>query len=493
MDRMAMDTENRQASESLGAVSAVKQTPATGPSHSSPPHPPQGGAGGQPRFPTGFPRMLPPMVAQAVHLQGQLREHARLPRPAQLRTQAAQTSLLLRHAASCSPFWKQRLESVGALADPAAFGRIPILTRAEIRAAGESMRARLPGMPDREFATTRTSGSTGQPVAVEQAILVHKPLYEAVKLLDHEWHGRDARGTRCAIRDARDAEGASWGDIFALLGPTGRSGVRSMIDHPPETLLGWLRQSRPHYLVTTPVMAQRLARLALAEGRAGPPIRQILTFGEVVTPEIREICRTAFGARICDRYSCEELGWIALQCPKHDHLHVMSATVRVEIVDDQGRPCGVGEPGRVLLTALQGYAMPLIRYELGDVAEWGPDCDCGITLPVLRNIQGRRRNFLRLPDGSERIARLTGDHWHELPMVEEYRVVQYADTSIEVFLRATRPLSEAERETARALLRRVLGHPFEIFVTETERIDWGTRWKREDFVRLDTPRPAAPG
>jgi len=133
--------------------------------------------------------------------------------------------------------------------------------------------------------------------------------------------------------------------------------------------------------------------------------------------------------------------------------------------------------------------MPLIRYAIGDVAEWGPPCDCGLTLPVLQRVLGRRRNFLRLPDGSVRLARLAGDHWHEMPEVQEFRLVQYRDGIIEAFLRCTGPLGEAGQARARDLIRRVLGFPFEVVVTETDRIDWGRSYKREEFVQVDRPWP----
>lgn len=111
-----------------------------------------------------------------------------------------------------------------------------------------------------------------------------------------------------------------------------------------------------------------------------------MTLGSLVTDEIREIVMEGLGTRIVDRYSTEETGYIALQCPKHNHFHVISPVTHVEIVDEDNNPCPVGTPGRVLLTSMQSYAMPLVRYEIGDMAEWGEPCDCGITLPVIKKL-----------------------------------------------------------------------------------------------------------
>jgi phenylacetate-CoA ligase len=64
--------------------------------------------------------------------------------------------------------------------------------------------------------------------------------------------------------------------------------------------------------------------------------------------------------------------------------------IYAEILDDADRPCAPGEVGRVVVSTLHNYAMPLFRYDLGDLAEVGPPCECGRTLPVLNRIVGRQ-------------------------------------------------------------------------------------------------------
>jgi phenylacetate-CoA ligase len=264
----------------------------------------------------------------------------------------------------------------------------------------------------------------------------------------------------------------------------------NMIAHDPDWLSLWLQEKQPDYLATTPAMALRLAEIAVADPARRIPLREILTYGEVVTPELRLRAREAFGARVSDRYSCEEVGWIAAQCPHADHLHVLTLSTIVEIVDNEGGPCAPGQPGRVLLTDLHGYAMPLLRYEIGDLAEWGEPHGCGIHLPVLSRIWGRSRSFVRRPDGSLRLARLTGDHWRRHAPIREYRVVQYADGLIEAFVVPERPLSPSEDTALKAMLVEVFDHPFNIIITETSRIDWTSRWKREDVTVVDWLRQA---
>ncbi|WP_419895986.1 hypothetical protein [Roseomonas sp. USHLN139] len=432
----------------------------------------------------GFPTILPPDTAIAAHICRQLGQHARLRPAEQEALSLQQRQLLLTHARRHSAFWRERLPEIDLPRQPAQWQAVPVLRRPALQAAGEAIRAYDPARMPLDIGKAHTSGSTGLPVTVERLNPVYRPIYRAVSALEKRWHGIDPRSTRAVIRDLPEGEHRQTG-----LGlETGRVLVRSPMKHAPEALLAWLREVAPDSLITLPSVAARLARLAIAEG-GGPRIGKVLTVGEAVPPETRQLCAEAFGARLIDRYSCEEFGWVALQCPKHDHLHLLSSLVHLEIVDGQGRPCAVGQPGEVLLTGLQSYAAPLIRYAIGDVAEWGAPCDCGITLPVIRRILGRRRNFLRLPDGSERLARLAGPHWHAFPMVQEFRLVQYGDGVIEAFLRCATPLQAVERAGITDLLQTVLGHPFDIHIIETDQIDWGGRPKREDFVRVDRPWP----
>jgi phenylacetate-CoA ligase len=71
----------------------------------------------------------------------------------------------------------------------------------------------------------------------------------------------------------------------------------------------------------------------------------------------------------------------------------------LEILSAEGKPCRPGEPGRVVVTPFFNTALPLVRYEQGDTAEFLPSCACGSRLPVIGNISGRQDQFFRFPDG----------------------------------------------------------------------------------------------
>lgn len=60
-------------------------------------------------------------------------------------------------------------------------------------------------------------------------------------------------------------------------------------------------------------------------------------------------------------YSANEVGYIALQCPRTEVYHVLSEGALVEVLDEHGQACAPGAIGRVVVTPLHNFAMPLFR------------------------------------------------------------------------------------------------------------------------------------
>jgi phenylacetate-CoA ligase len=124
----------------------------------------------------------------------------------------------------------------------------------------------------------------------------------------------------------------------------------------------------------------------------------IITSAEVLLLENRVLIEETFRGKVFNRYGCRELSVIASECEHHTGLHVNADALLVEIDPLPGGPPG---GGRVLVTDLYNRSMPLIRYEIGDIAQWAEDqpCPCGRSLPRLARVEGRITDFLLLPDG----------------------------------------------------------------------------------------------
>lgn len=420
----------------------------------------------------------------AAAVQFQLERSQWLPPEALRELQLMQLRSVLQHAAATVPFYKD-------YPTDAVLEALPILARDKVREGEEALRSgALPADHGRQHRIA-TSGATGTPVRLWGTDLTGF-LWRAFTLREHLWQARDFKAKLGAIRwAAKDFAPApagrrwpGWGDAVEQLYETGPACMLNVAT-PLERQIEWLLAERPRYLLSFPSNLAALAEHCLERGIALPGLEEARTIGETLTSRQRARIREAWGCRVTDLYSCEEAGYLALQCPQGEHYHVQAENVILEIVDEAGAPCRVGAPGRVLVTTLHNFATPLVRYELGDMAELGPPCACGRGLPVLAKIHGRRRNRLRLPDGRSEFPYL-GEHGQIAAAtgvkVRQFQFVQKSTAEVEVKLVTDRDFTPQEAERVRALVQRNLGHPFRIVLTRCEEIPKGPRGKLEEFV-----------
>lgn len=309
--------------------------------------------------------------------------------------QARLAEKILRHARETVPFYRDRLDAVftsDGSYRPEGFAEIPFLTRAEAQANAEALRTTAHPTESGTIRSDQTSGSTGRAFMHSRSTMADIAS-RALSQRTFEWNGLRIGQRTAEIRIDRSG---------LALPPLGqRKGWRHTltIDADVTTQLAWLQQVRPQHLLT---YASNLRALALASLERGTDLRldQALTVSEMLDDDTRALCREAFGCAITDNYGTQENGYLAGSCAQCGGYHVAAEAFHVEILDDQDRPVGPGEIGRVVLTGFYNYAMPFIRYEVGDYAQRGAAHEtCKISLPRLQKIMGRQRNMFTFPGG----------------------------------------------------------------------------------------------
>ena len=420
--------------------------------------------------------------AQALAMQFQFERNQWLPAAALEQAQFGQITSIFDAARRHIPFWRETLDQAGCNpgtpVDRAMLERLPVLHRRDVQALGERLLNRELDRTHGKAVPGTTSGSTGEPVRFYRND-VTQHFWRACTLREHLWQRRDFAGKLAAIRsNVERASAPHWGEATANVVHTGPSvslNIRTDID----ARLDWLVAENPDYLLTHPSNLKALAARAIARGAALPRLRQLRTFGELLTAETVRLCRHAWNAGVADTYSSEEVDYIALQCERGSY-HVQSENLLLEIVDANGRACAPGECGRVLITTLQNFAMPLIRYEIGDYAVAGGPCACGRSLPVLARILGRRRNMLRLPDGSQHWPSFPEDRWAGIAPIGQLQVVQTAPDRIVVRVNAARALTAQETASLAAVFGDTLKFPYRIDIEPVAPFRRGAKF--EDFI-----------
>ncbi|MCW5606054.1 MAG: hypothetical protein KIT18_16045, partial [Burkholderiales bacterium] len=145
----------------------------------------------------------------------------------------------------------------------------------------------------------------------------------------------------------------------------------------------------------------------------------------------------------------------------------------------------------IVVTALHNFAMPLVRYEIGDYAEVGPPCPCGRGLPVLKRIIGRARNMLVTRDGKRLWPAFGSRRLAQIAPVLQHQFVQKSHDMMEARLVTVSPLTpEQERELRDHILSR-LPAGFSVRFAYCESIPRSAGGKFEDFISevVATPPP----
>ncbi len=275
---------------------------------------------------------------------------------------------------------------------------LPITTKDDLRGGPVEDTLARGTDPDR-LMSIRTGGTSGTPFTVRRTRLEHRILLLSwVRALRH--FGRKRSDRLVAVLYVRP--GFVWGGglqqrlrNLACFYPS----LTMDMGLQPEQILEAIRRYRPGFVGGYPGVLSRVVELITERDRSEFRPKAIWVGGEVLTEPMRHQISRGFGARVYNCYASEEFGLIAWECGETGELHVYADNVILEVLKD-GRPAAPGERGEVVGTNLLAYAMPFIRYRLGDIVTRGPQaCACGQPFPTIRDIQGRVLDYFTLPDG----------------------------------------------------------------------------------------------
>lgn len=353
--------------------------------------------------------------------------------PQELRDrQREKLAALMGHARRRTEFYRARLSRACQAPPPTADGLLrnaPLLDKETIRT---NLSAMLWHEAPGGLYPAHTGGSSGEPLLFY--LDRRRQAYDlAARLHTHRWFGVQPG----------DREVFLWGSPIEHRRTDGLRRLRDRLtnhlllnafDMSPARMDGYLdaiERFQPTCLFGYPSSLALLAEHGLSQGRrlALRGLKAVFVTGEVCFPPHRAILKEYFSAQVADGYGSREAGFIAHECPRGS-MHIMAENCIVETVHE-GRPTRAGEVGEIVVTHLDGYGMPMIRYRTGDVGRLKPGrCACGRGLPLMDVVHGRVTDFLRLPDGTIRHALSIIYPLRETAGLRQFRVRQEADYSV---------------------------------------------------------------
>jgi phenylacetate-CoA ligase len=404
---------------------------------------------------------------------------------------------LLKHS-SASGWWRSHL-AIKTQTEPlpspisSMLGSLPTLSRATIQQELDWMRIWIPGSKPADYVELSTSGSTGQPIKIKQYLPAYQLHYGALELLDTQWSERDLNQNLGFFRISEPpALERPIGEPFNYLGFKGSIISKKLVGSHPREILETMAAHNVRYASLNAMAIRVLAIEQLKQPVKNLNLEHFLSWADPVTNELRDLVQQAFKARIVDRYSSNEFGFLAIQCPVENHLHSPQVNNFIEIVDDENQPLPAGEQGRVLVTALNNFSQPMIRYELGDIASWGEGCQAGITYPILKPGIVRQRDMHLDSEGKMRIPHPDGISAIKSGLVSRYQIFRFS-ASLVILAGLTRQASNFEIEEIKNQLREQFSLELVTkFVELPESLEPLLHsWKNRRVIVINSPEPTS--
>lgn len=154
-------------------------------------------------------------------------------------------------------------------------------------------------------------------------------------------------------------------------------------------------------------------------------VKSIIAISETLNDNTRESLEKYFGVPAVSRYSNLENGIIAQQIPGQGSRYLVnSASYHVEILKmDSDEPAAEGEPGRIVVTDLFNYAMPMIRYDTGDIGSMVHDENFPWR-KYLNHVEGRRLDLLYDTGGNLVSSYIVYKNMWQYTEIEQYQLIQ---------------------------------------------------------------------
>lgn len=333
---------------------------------------------------------------------------------------------MLKYAYENVPFYHRKFKHVGIKPDDIRsendLAKIPFTTKFEIQTSPfEDVVSKTVNI-DRCIKTT-TSGSTGIPLTVvsdrvaedfsfavwARAMLENglRPLVDRMATIRHPKY----------LQQKKDFVGMLWA----------RRRKQISVFDSAEQQLEILEDFKPDVIKGYSSSLAILADLCKKRGSLVKP-RLVFTGADFLTAKNRALIKSAFGCELFDYYGCIEFSLLAWECGEHVGYHINVENVLVEFIKE-GEAVAPLERGEIVCTSLVNYAMPLIRYRLGDVGvPLNDQCPCGRTLPLIKIVEGRVDDFLTTLDGRIISGQIFSENYPfedwEKEGIKQFRVIQ---------------------------------------------------------------------
>lgn len=211
-------------------------------------------------------------------------------------------------------------------------------------------------------------------------------------------------------------------------------------------------------------------------------VRGIISSSEILYDSTRSKLKKVFGCPVVSRYSNQENGVLAQECRHEKGFHVNTASYYIELLDlYSDKPAKSGEPARIIVTDLFNYAMPMIRYDTGDIGVIGNEkCKCKLNTPIICSVEGRKVDIIYNTKGKRISPFAVSNHLCCISNVNQFQFIQNDQKKYTIKLCVSNNF-EGQNETIR-LLKEIVGTDAQIAIEYADEIPVLASGKRRYII-----------
>lgn len=388
---------------------------------------------------------------------------------------------VLQHAAKKSPYYKEL--NIPFHEDPVTYlKRFPILTKQILRSETD----RLLTMPVHGLSRECSSGTSGF-----QSIVYwtkqEQSQHRATQLLWWEWAGfrmgdpilqTGITPNRKLIKGIKDK---LLNTYYLQAFSHSEEDVKKAFD--------WVKSKKDPVLAGYASSLYVLAQFAEKMGEQ-LHFKTAISWGDKLFPHYRRQIERVFGTEVHETYGSAEGLMMGAQ-KDLDHMYLMNQNVFFELVDDDGNDVKEGEMGHVIVTSLNAYAMPLIRYRIGDLARMLPrdqyPVKRSMDYPIIEKVIGRDTDLVRTPGGKVLVVHSFTGIFEHIPEISQFRITQEKLSGIKVEFVPGEGYHEQLLDKIREKLDENIREPFEVEFIERNQIPPSASGKPQLIISKISP------
>lgn len=307
---------------------------------------------------------------------------------------------------------------------------LPIVKKDLFRTALNSDTLRTRMFKNDDIFSSSTTGSTGQPMTMHFDVECIKKRKEILSLLStitgmgydkkvcriwrqkslskkEEWYQRLGGLLQISVGDVNSPESTAI-DKAKL-----NQIADSISSYKPETIRGYVSAL---YTIMTEMQRQ---------GIEIDSLESVITSAEYLPDKIWCELEQYFNCKVFNLYGGTEAPAIALNFEHCRNLSIFEELYFVEVLDDEGNDCKPGEPGFITITDLYSKEVPLIRYQIGDIATVDSHFfEFNSKRRYFKAVEGRTNDIFRLSDGSLIFSHLWHIHLRDYEWLTMFKVEQ---------------------------------------------------------------------